>query len=346
MNISTNRFSSLDIMRGLAVVLMIEVHIATVPLLPELKLLSNIFAAPFFLIAAGVGYQLFLQSREKRKYKRQFIFWEAFCRALLLFLVTTLLFIIGAKLFPQSFQFNGILKWNIFQVISVGYIFGFFIWNNKKIKLISIIAIFTASALINYYQFESLYFLTKGFFPLIPWISYFIFGQLIYEIYKERNLTLKKNKIILAYSTIFFSVNLLLLCLLQYTFQPEGRSNFPEFLMISSIFLLLIMSTIRWVDLKPHFKTILAPLNSIGKIAFTAYYFHIFVVFLSSYYIFKALPPGLGSIIILALSISFLTILEKVWRKYEYIFGLEWILRKGTILAMTIYKRIFPSSTR
>lgn len=343
MNLSKHhtRFSSLDIMRGLAVVLMIEAHIKILPAFLSLKLFSSILAAPFFLIAAGTGFQLFLRSRREKGHENRFIFLETFFRATILFLVTTSLFIIGIKIFPSSFVDNGIIKWNVFQVIAVGYIFGFFIRKSILNKIIAIISIFVISVLINYFSVNSLYFLIKGIFPVIPWVSYFIFGQIVYEVYDKNNFTIKNNLRMIGYSSFFLIFNILIIYLFPYEFVSSGRSCFPEFLLISSIFLFLIVIMIRWVDLKKPLRKICLPFASIGKIAFTAYYLQTLLVVLSYDFIFNSVPQGIANIIILLLVIMSFTIFEKLWRPYNYVFGLEWILRRGTKLIMFHIKKIF-----
>lgn len=336
---TNNRFSSLDIMRGIAVVFMIEAHIRILPMFLDLRVYSDILAAPFFLIAAGTGYQLFLHSRMKKGLKNKSIFLEAFWRAIILFLVTTGLFIIGTKLFPLAVADIGILKWNVFQVIAVGYIFGFLIYDSINRKIVAIIALFCSSFLISNYQLIQFYFLSKGFLPLIPWLSYFIFGQLVYEIYKKRNLSLKINQNIVGYSSLFLFLNLLIMYIFPYEFISAGRANFPEFLMISSIFLFISVLILRWVDLKTMFKRIFIPFESIGRIAFTAYYLQmLFLVVLSYNAFFQKIPSGSANLLILIAMITALTLFEKVWRKYGYILGLEWILRKGTFLMMNSKK--------
>ena len=104
------------------------------------------------------------------------------------------IFVIGSIFFPIFNQPYGIFKWSVFQVIGLGYIFGFFVRNSIVKKLISIIGIFILSIFISNFQIEALYFLIKGFLPLIPYLSYFILGQLLYEIYKNHNLSLKRNR--------------------------------------------------------------------------------------------------------------------------------------------------------
>lgn len=323
-----NRFYSLDIMRGIAIVLMIEAHIRISTSFLDLQMYSRILAAPFFLIAAGIGYQLFLRSRIRRCFRKKNILIEALWRATILALVTTILFLIGSIIFPSTFEYKGLLKWNVFQVIAVGYIFGFFISNSISKKIISILIIFTLSFLINHYQIESVYFLTKGVFPLLPWLSYFIFGQIMYEVYKKKNLTLNRNLDLLIFSSIFFIFNLLIL-VFTYEFTSANRVYFQEYLMISSIFLLCTVIIIRLVDLKNKFKKIVSPFESIGKIAFTAYYLQMVLIIFSFYNVLK-MPPTLSNFIMLIISIIILALFERMWKKYDYIFGLEWLLRKGT----------------
>jgi hypothetical protein len=319
-------------MRGLAIVLMTEAHIGISLNFLNLQLYSNILAAPFFIITAGIGFQLFIQSRLRKKLENNIIFLETLWRSIILFILSTGLFIIGIRLFPSSFQDQGILKWNVFQVISVGYLIGYFIRDSINKKILIILSLFIISSLISVFQVNTLYALSKGLFPLIPWLSYFILGQLIYEMYEKKNLSLTKNKKIIGFSTIFLILNIVIMYITPYNFTYANRDAFPEFLMISSIFILVIIVLIRIVDIKQKLKMVLSPIENIGKIAFTAYYIQMIIIFvvLSKNNIFNILPSTISNVSILALTIVILVLLERIWRNKNYKLGVEWILRAGT----------------
>ena len=319
-------------MRGLAIVLMTEAHIGISLNFLNLQAYSNILAAPFFIITAGIGFQLFIQSRLKKNLENNTIFLETLWRSIILFLLSTGLFIIGIKLFPLSFQDQGILKWNVFQVISVGYVIGYFIKDSINKKILTILSLFIISLLISVFQVNALHILSKGLFPLIPWLSYFILGQLIYEIYEKKNLSLTKNKKIIGFSTIFLILNIAIMYINPYNFTYVNRDIFTEFLMISSIFILITVILIRIVDIKQKLKMMLSPIENIGKIAFTAYYIQMVFIFvvLSKNNIFKTLPSTISNISILTLTIIVLVLLERIWRNNNYKLGVEWLLRSGT----------------
>lgn len=337
----SQRFSSLDIMRGVAIVLMIEAHIRISSNLIGsnligsnsfgLKFFCAVLAAPFFLIIAGVGYNLFLESRIKRYKKISFVFLETFWRAFILVLISTGIYLICSILF-SSFEYYGIIVWNVFQVIGAGYILGFLIRNSFWKKIISVISLFALSVLINTYHIAILYPLSKGLFPLIPYLAYFILGQLLCEFYKQENISLEKNRNLISISLIFLMINLLVYYIFPY--KPISHHvYFKEFLMIASIYMLINLIIIRFVDIKNQFRKIFIPFENIGKISFTAYYLQWVVVFFPYYYIFKSLPT-IGNLIILIISVMVLATFERIWRKYDYIFGLEWILRKVTAVIM------------
>ena len=138
----SERVSSLDVTRGLSIVLMIEAHILIS--IPFLTKYSAFFAAPLFLVIAGVSYQLFLKSRIKKGLNSRIIYMETFWRSITLFIVTFSITIIGLLMVPWYYQsigngwvnlFN--IPWTVFEAISIGYILGILINKNIKLKIIN-----------------------------------------------------------------------------------------------------------------------------------------------------------------------------------------------------------------
>ena len=181
-------------------------------------------------------------------------------------------------------------------------------------------------------------------------ICFFIFGQLIFEIYDRKNLSINTNSKLLICAILFAFISLLLQYITSHNFNYENRTNFTVFLMSSSIMLIGMLFLIRYIDIKQYLRKICVPFENIGRIAFTAYYLHLLIIFILKKLILGYFFPNVTNLIILILTILVLALFEKVWRRYNYAFGLEWTLRKvANILAMyseNIYQRIFKSRER
>jgi len=342
------RVSSLDVSRGLSIVLMIEAHILIS--IPFLTKYSAFFAAPLFLVIAGVSYQLFLKSRIKNGLNPRIIYMETFWRSITLFLVTFSVTIIGLLFVPWYYQsigngwvnvFN--IPWTVFEAISIGYLLGLVIYKNKKLKLIAIAAIFTLSYLIGSFHIDSLYFLITPSSFSMNMICFFIFGQLIFEIYNRENLSLNTNSKLLICGILFVSISLLLQYIFPHNFNYQNRTSFTVFLMSSSIMLMGLLFLIRYIDIKKYLRKICVPFENIGRIAFTAYYLHLLIIFLLKKLILGHFMPYVNNLIILIATVMILALFEKIWRRYNYAFGLEWTLRKVanimTMYSENIYRR-------
>lgn len=330
----SKRISSLDISRGISIFLMIEAHILI--LIPLFSKKCAFFAAPFFLIIAGVSFQLFLQSRIKRGLKYSSIYLETFWRALLLFLITFSITILGIIFFGWYYKLIGNvgltiynIPWTVFEAISLGYIIGLIIYRSFKLKLLTIFVLFVISYLISFFDINSLFFLIKPSSFSMNMIAFFIFGQLIYESYNKVNISPSRNSKLIAYSIILIIVSYIILIISPYEFVYSERTKFPVFLMSSSILFFSMLILIRLRDINDKFKNILSPFEGIGKIAFSAYYLHIIIIHLLKIVLLNRMPPYIVNITILVLTVIILSIIERYWRKYNYAFGLEWILRRG-----------------
>jgi hypothetical protein len=77
----------------------------------------------------------------------------------------------------------------------------------------------------------------------------------------------------------------------------------------------------------------MSPFEKVGKICFTAYYIHFFLLFVLEKYtsfLLKYFPSSISNLIILVVITMILVKIEENWRNYNYIFGFEWLIRKGT----------------
>lgn len=329
---TTPRIASLDISRGLAIVFMIEAHILI--FIPYLQDYCGTLAAPFFFIIAGASYQLFLKSRIKKGLSKTAIYLETFWRALLLFLVTISISIGGMVLFAWYYSSIGVtsLPWTVFEIIAIGYVLGLLIYRNFKLQMLAIFLIFSLSYVIAQFHVSSLYFLVNQY-PLdlsMNMICYFIFGQMVWNIYDGRNISSSYNNRWLGLSGLLIVGSLGILQIFPVEFTSVERATFQLFLLISGVLLLLMLVLIRVVDIQDRFKKVLSPIEGIGRIAFSAFYLNVAVIFvLKKIVVVGPVPPLAANLIILVLTVIILAVIERIWKRFNYFLSLEWLLRQG-----------------
>lgn len=160
------RLTFIDLLRALAVIFMIGAHLHLAGS-QRIDIMQTL-AAPTFLIVAGLGYEY---ARSKGPY-------EIVGRSVILFFLPLIIGALAATLlscvgFPvlDDLSFS-LFKWNIFQVIAVGYLFGLVLKDSlSKCFACLLVYIFTFVPSP----------LSTGIFPLFPWVSFFLIGQLIYD---------------------------------------------------------------------------------------------------------------------------------------------------------------------
>ncbi|MDI9436465.1 MAG: heparan-alpha-glucosaminide N-acetyltransferase domain-containing protein [Euryarchaeota archaeon] len=319
----TTRLSSLDMLRGLAVLLMVEAHITI--MIPFISELAGVLAAPTFLFVAGLSFQLFLQNRESRALKSLDVFLEVFWRAVALFFITSLI----------TWTANLVLGWessvftNIFVIISTGFLVGYLVRRSFKGKVLAIILVLVLDLLIRGYNVEGLAFLA-GYGPglqvsVLPYLCYFFFGQLAYTAYKKENFNCYDNQILLVYALLFFLLNLAVYLTFPYPLVSELRGYLPMLFMVASLLILLLLVLVRVVELDGKLKRWLRPLENLGHVSFTSYYIsYASFILLGTLQFSQPVPANL--LIFLATS-GGLVLLEKHWRP-SYRYGLEWWYRR------------------
>lgn len=352
-SISNKRLVSVDICRCIAILLMIETHISS-RLLPyptslgSLGTLTGAMAAPFFLIISGISYDFFYHSRLRKNFKRNDIFIESFFKGFFVYTLPLIPYFLTHILFPSNNELT-FIHWGVFQVIGFGYIFGFFIPRNVAAKLLSITFVFIITFIIHNYYFKTFYFLVTDNFPLFPFIGYFLFGRLSYEIYQK--CYLKSSAFILSISFIFFVISFLLFKAIRLDFSSVTSHEItfhqiPIFLILCSIQFLIFFLLVIFVDHKSFVSNLLSPLVNIGKISFSSYYIHHLIIytiiFVCSFFGYSlTLLPSSMNLIFLLFIILILFYFEKLWHHYDYILGFEWILRKGTYLTIKKFQKCF-----
>jgi hypothetical protein len=329
------RVSSVDIGRGFAILCMVAAHFGITFWI--LNIYGEIFAAPFFLLISGISFEFFMKSRIQKNNCRKFIFLESVSRSVFIYLLPLLPYFAVCLLFPEKFTFY-FIHWGVFQVIAIGYILGFFVHGNWKLKVGAVFAVFFITILIQTYFSDFLGFLLSDFFPVLPWVAYFFVGQLIYEVYNIQSFPSVKllfiSLISCIFSVIFFKFS-------NVPFGHDFRNQFPEFLLLSSIFFLIQSIFIILVDRQHDCEKLLNPLERIGEIAFSAYYIHFPLVIVAGLIFTKYNLPSFFIIPSILIIILILAAIESYWEKYNFILSLEWVLRKCSNMLYGLLLRKF-----
>lgn len=326
-----HRWHSIDICRGLALVLMVQAHIS--PHIEGLSNFANILAAPFFLIISGFSYDLFLESRTLKE-KMSHVKNESIFRGILIYSIPLIPYILVctpffAQITERDYTFS-LLHWGVFQVIGIGYIFGSFIPINIKSKAFITVFSFETAYLISTFHIQTLYPLTSDVFPLIPWIGYFFVGRVLYELYKNK-LLIGINGIKLSIVTLFITVTIFVVS--GEKLLATTRTRFIIFLLLTSIQFLIISLLVPLVDCKQNQSLIFKSLQKLGKICFSGYYLHFAIIFIINRLKFNSIAwiNNLElNLLIFIFIIGLLLQIEKMWSNYNYKYGLEWLIRKGT----------------
>ncbi|MHA1440148.1 MAG: heparan-alpha-glucosaminide N-acetyltransferase domain-containing protein [Promethearchaeota archaeon] len=332
------RLNSLDFLRGLAIILMIQYHIFKFWISQNLglyeriiELLGNI-AAPFFVLISGFSFNLFINNHLQKELSKTKIFVEILKRALFIFFISTTIKFLFGRFLNLEFQF---LYWSIFQLVAISMIVFSFILILRKWRIIYfiflIITVFMVTHLIYLYNLEFLKIFTKGSFPFIPWVNLFIFGLIIGTIYEKFSEELYKDL-----SKLFIIlVVIIILFFCFFWINSIEYLNLNLFLFAFALFLILFSISYIFLDIrKVEFK-----LNNVlirwGKLAFSIYYIH-FIIITGVLILFSIFFVDFFSIdfqfyhfiIIFIIFLLFIEIFIRIWEKFDYILGLEWLINK------------------
>lgn len=305
-NIFVSRDLSIDAARGIAVLLMVEAHIPIA--FGMFQWIAGWLAAPFFLMIAGMSYEMFISARPKAKI-------ESISRAIMLYLITFIGEFLGSVLWPEHYRF-ALWNWTVFQVIAVGYIIGILLPRSFRSRLLQLSGLLILFYLVNKFDIPQFYLLTTGGFPPLPFMASFLFGRVIQDIYILISPIISIKRCLFTLILMIISVQFIHDILWQYR------------VFITPFLLLILMYMLRNMDGNRFFSIS----SEVGKIAFTAYYSHMLII----YIIFRAIfinPTRLSlywNPIVLLLIAILMSKLESSWRKHNYIFSVEWAFRQGS----------------
>ncbi len=333
---NSQRDLGLDVLRGLAVVFMVNIHLLN-NVLPDNTFLAAVMksfgplAASFFLICAGAG-NAYLQhsyANSPRLFRRLM-----FQRGLFLVVFASFLGSIASLLSLHYLDLSRIFDWDIFTLIGTMYIF---IGLTNGLNIVAAVTGICVLLLID--QFASpnvLFILRTGSFPIIPGGAFFLFGLAIthVQLYRSKpniNLLIRVGYAVAA--VLFFVI---LFLRLNQTPLPIVRVEAwtpVGYVAVVSLFFLLV-NGLRYKTFLNSIEHLNKPLIEMGRLTFSLYYFQYLVLIIGVgflKYLFGSamfIIPTLIWFICLFTFISLMYLVVVVWARFDYKFSLEWFISK------------------
>lgn len=351
--LSVVRMPGLDALRGLAVVLMMQQHLLVwfwnhhwtdsvhqyqgYQLLMGFNALGGL-AAPLFVIVAGVGVSLYVHTHVRHS-------GVLFVRgAVLLVLGYALNFAVPSWFTPAS--------WYVLHLIGSGLVWGV-VMNHFSVRwqlLVAAVVMGLSPLLQHMLQTPLLLsnarmgqgslgggvwrlILVEGHFPLFPWLGMFMMGQSAGVLLSRYRLdaVVKVGIAVLGLGGIAAGVGAFVSAAPgdfwygYVTLRPRIYPlYFPLFALLSGCALLLVSAAVYY----GHLMHAAHPLVSLGRSSLSLFVLHVIAVRQGGHWwgFFKQFSTALS--IVLSLScIAGAFGLAHVWRRIDYRFGIEWLLR-------------------
>jgi uncharacterized membrane protein len=266
----------IDLLRGLVLIIMIEVHVFNELLIPSIKSerwfsylnFINGLVAPSFLFVSGLVFVLSLQRgvEELRKYGS--VFWKKMGRIFLIFIAGYSLHLPYFSLSkvlsnPTQSVLNNLFMVDVLQCIAAGLLFlliaRILLKNENHFYIfifVSLIAVLSVSPIAwktNFNNYLPLPFasylnrLNGSLFPVLPWFNFIFAGALVSKFYvfaKTNNIERKFiNQLLIAGASFFF----MSLIILNYVLTPELRAIIPNpFFFLERLGIVLLLLVACW----------------------------------------------------------------------------------------------------
>ena len=302
------RYISADLLRGLVIIIMIEVHVFNAFLLPELRQTGwfnvlnfiNGLVAPSFLFVSGFAFQVSSGSKLDEMRKLGKAFWKKIARIFQIILIGYALHLpffslsqIVNEATPQ--QLESLLAVDILQCIGFGLLFLFItrlliksavIYNFFLITSLVIITFISPSLWnIEFTNFFPLvianYFnrMHGSLFPIFPWISFLLAGAVFAKYFVDARENNVEKKIIKISAGLGF-VLLLLGHLFLSGLSPEAIKSIlpnPIFYLQRLGYIFVLFSICWWIDKKFNVKQ--SFVLDASRESLLVYWMHLIIIF-------------------------------------------------------------------
>jgi uncharacterized membrane protein len=342
------RYVSADLLRGLVIIIMIEVHVFNAFLLTDLKYawwfgilnFINGLVAPSFLFVSGFAFQVSSGNKldEMRKFGKAF--WKKMQRIFQIVIIGYMLHIPFYSLSKTIHEATPEIMMNfyavdILQCIGVGllylYVFRLFIKSDKVYNyflIFSFIVISITSSFIwqvdfnNYlHPFFSSYFNTKNgsLFPIFPWISFLLAGAIFAKYFvdaREKNEEAKfiKGTAVTGFATLILG-HIFFTPLFPYSIQAVKPHI--VFLLERVGYVLFILTLCWYVDKKYNVKK--SFILDASRESLLVYWLHLVIIY-GTFWSSKSLANIIGSTMNVAEAIGttlsliiLMIIVAKIW---------------------------------
>ncbi|MFX1391999.1 MAG: acyltransferase [Promethearchaeota archaeon] len=346
------RLNSIDILRGFAVILMVIGHIYySFPdkynkssIIGPPLLFIVLIAPPFFLIISGFGFYLFIVKRINSGFTKRSIIKDICLRAIFIFIIATLFqFFFGSLL---NMQISSIIYWSIFQIIAFSMILFLIIpFLNQKIRIF--FYIFSFSLIFFIYFFSSysegqfiFKFLVNGIFPFIPWVNFFLFGMGLSDFKLNSSIISQKREM-----SIILFIGVLVTFLWFFLFVLSFDLFILTFFKAIGLFLIFFSILYFYFDIKELESILSKRIIEWGKLAFSIYYLQ-FGIAICLKFLFDKKIIQFESLIVLFIQflilasviLFFLEFFLLLWKKFEYKYGIEWLMNLFSSKSLFIKK--------
>jgi uncharacterized membrane protein len=303
------RFIYIDLLRGWAVLVMIEVHVVNAFLLPEYRdsawfeVLNfiNGLVAPSFLFISGYSFSLIAQRKWNEYLTFNKTFWKQVGRILQVWIV-------GYALHFPVFSFSKALQlpaegWDVFWKVDILHVIAFSLLlllivlvvarTEKRyfifVATICLISIFVAPVFYdkNLDSFLALPFANyltaanRSQFPLFPWMAFLLFGAITSQgiVWVRKNY--REEKIFFWIGVVGTAVVVLATVTTFLPFSFYGEQNYwrssPSFFFIRLGIVLVFLATLWFWEQK--YKSGQSAVSVVGSESLVAYAGHLLVIY-------------------------------------------------------------------
>jgi uncharacterized membrane protein len=346
------RFLFVDLLRGWALLVMIEVHVFNVLLLPILRAtqwfsilnFANGLVAPSFLFISGFAFAISTKGKTDELRKFDYSFWKKLGRIILIILAGYSLHLPILSLrrlmrFYSQDTLNSFYNVDILQCIGVGLLFIFLlkliIKSDKIYNYIIIVALLSSvflSPLIwqtNFTTFMNIplanYFnvMNGSLFPVFPWIGFLLAGVVCCKYYIEARGKNKEKDVI--YRIIIIG---LILSIVGHIFLTPGLNVYScdhkanPFFFIQRLGYVLFLLGICWFYIEKR-QTKTTFVLDVGRESLLVYWLHLQLLYRRFYntYSFASIYGEKydiwGCIIVTILLAVIMIIVAKLWGNFK-----------------------------